>query len=218
MKGLSIVLLKTKLMNKKQTSTTISIIAIIAVASFTTFQITEITAEEIENKGYVSAEDITITVEFTFQDGIEVSQFEVFDQLNGFDATKQASFKLEKIVSQSTPRLHNTADGFQHLSRSSGSSWEHYRFDANIILAQGGSEIRTFDYKRCIVTDYKVDTLFDKEEGWTTSKGFAVIDEFEITCDGYTPFSQTYYDLTNGHKKANTESSIDYQNSQLRFQ
>jgi len=198
---------------------TFSVIATMIITSAAGFNINEITAEEIESNGYVSAEDISITVEFVFHDGIEVSQFEVYDQKSGFDSTKNAMFKLEKIVSTDTPRLHNAADAFQHLSRSSGQSWEQYKFDADVILAQGGSEIRKFEYSRCIVTDYKVDTLFDKEEGWTTSKGFAVIDEFEITCDGYSPFSQVYYDLTNGHKKGNTESSLDYQEKQrLRLQ
>ncbi|MFB5598042.1 MAG: hypothetical protein ACE5RJ_03385 [Nitrosopumilaceae archaeon] len=197
-------------MNKKQTSK-FSIIAIIAVTSFAIFQITEITAEESSEKKYTFANDVEISGVFSFE-GNEPSliQFQVFTQESGFDrVSERATFKLVKELNDKSPLLYKAADMVWKYSNVPGMDYAT-EFDVSILLARGGEIIRQFDYTECIISDYAVETLFDKEEGWTTSKGFAVIDEFEVLCEGYAPVNPIY-EKTNGYtlKKADTLSSLD---------
>ena len=186
----------------------VSIIATLALASIAGFQLNEIVAEETsEKKGYTFAENTKITAVFSFDGGTEISDFEVFEQESGFDLTQSAVFELERIVGN-TPMLHEVSDMAHKYSRS---TFDHaYKdFDVTILLAQEGNVIRQYDYTSCDVTDNVVKTLHDKEEGWNTSKGFAVIDKYEFTCNGYTPYSPVYYEMTNNAEKSTTISSTN---------
>ena len=192
----------------KTTIVAVSIIATLALVSIAGFQLNEIVAEETsEKKGYTFAENTKITAVFSFNDGTEIADFEVFEQKLGFDLTKTAVFELERIVGN-TPMLHKVSDMAHKYSLS---SFDHgYNdFDVTILLAQEGNVIRQYDYTSCDVTDNVVKTLFDKEEGWNTSKGFVVIDKYEFTCSGYTPYSPIYEEMTNNVKKSTTVSSTD---------
>ncbi len=191
----------------KTTIAAVSIIVTLAVVSMSGFQLNEIVAEETsEKKGYTFAENTKITAIFSFYDGTEISDFEVFEQESGYDLDHTPIFKLERIVGH-TPMLHQISDMAHKYYRSSTDNLYH-DFDVTILLAQEGNVIRQYEYQSCDITDNKVETLFDKEEGWNTSKGFAVIDKYEFTCFGYTPYSPTYYEMTNNHEKSKTVSSI----------
>ena len=185
-----------------------SVIATLAVASIAGFQINEIIAEEGEDNGYIFAEDLKVTAQFTFRDGIELSQFEVFDQKSGFNtASEPASFVLERVVGY-TPLLHKAVDEAHKWSRGS-TEFQYKFFDVNVLLAKGGEVFRQFDYDKCRITNYEVETLRDKEEGWNTSKGFVIVDQFEFTCDGYSPQSVTYEKMMTPEKTTPTTSSLD---------
>lgn len=192
----------------------VSIIATLAVASIFGFQISDITAEEDEEKGYTFAEKITITGEFKFFDGVEVNQFEVFNQKTGLDSSGSYVFEVQKIVGN-TPLLHKQADS-SYLLRNSASELKGGKnvFDVEIIISDGGDLKRTFSYDKCYVSDYTVETLHDKEEGWNTSKGFAVTDNFEIQCSRYQPNNPVYVEMTTNTDRANTKSSMMYQEEQ----
>ena len=192
----------------KTTMTTISVITAFAVASIAGFQINEIIAEETEDKGYNFAEDTKIIAQFEFRDGTELYDFQVFTQKSGFDTLDAAVFDLERIVGD-TPTLHEAADKATKYSRSSGMDYNLKEFDVTVLVFQGGDPKRTFNYETCRITDYFVKTEHDKEEGWTTSKGFAVKDKFELTCDGYTPHSPVYEKMMNPKKIETTTSTMD---------
>ena len=192
----------------KTTIVAVSIIATLALASIAGFQLNEIVAEETsEKKGYTFAENTKITAVFSFDIGTEISDFEVFEQKLGFDLTKTPVFVLERIVGN-TPMLHQVSDMAHKYSRSVMES-QYSDFDVTILLAQEGSVIRQYDYGSCDITDHIVKTLHDKEEGWNTSKGFAVIDKYKFTCSGYTPFSPVYQEMTNNVEKSTTVSSTN---------
>lgn len=74
-------------------------------------------------------------------------------------------------------------------------------------FVQNGVPIRTFHYADCRITDYKVTTDYDKEEGWF-GKGFATLDTFTFICAGYNP-DNPLEDSYNQHEKAKTTSSLD---------
>lgn len=194
-------------MNYKTTTiATIGMIAVL-VAGTLGFQYNEIIAQETEEKGHKFAEDTSITGVFKFRDGVELIPFEVFNQESGWDADDPVVFQMQKIVGD-TPLLHQASDMARKFSRGNIPNDFNYKFfDIEVILAQEGKILRTFDYLDCRVTDYEVATDFDKEEGWM-GKGFAVKDVFEFTCDGYTPKNQKY-EVMHNQEKAHTTSSLD---------
>jgi len=192
----------------KTTIVAVSIIATLALVSIAGFQLNEIVAEETsEKKGYTFAENTKITAVFSFNDGTEIADFEVFEQKLGFDLKQTAVFELERIVGN-TPLLHKVSDMAHKYSLSSFNDG-YNDFDVTILLAQEGNVIRQYNYASCDITNNIVKTLHDKEEGWNTSKGFAVIDKYEFTCSGYTPYSPVYEEMTNNGKKSTTVSSTN---------
>ncbi len=192
----------------KTTIAAVSIIATLALASIAGFQLNEIVAEETsEKKGYTFAENTKITAVFSFRDGTEIADFEVFEQKTGFNLKQTPVFVLERIVG-STPMLHKVSD-MAHKYSVSFQNHNYQDFDVTILLAQEGNVIRQYDYTSCDITNNVVKTLHDKEEGWNTSKGFAVIDKYEFECFGYTPYSPIYQEMTNNEKQSNTVSSIN---------
>lgn len=188
----------------------LSVVATLAIASITGFQLSEITAEESTEKKYKFANDVEIIGVFTFDDGAnELVEFQVFDQTSGFKrASESVSIELIKELNAESPLLYKAADMAWKYGDIPGMDYMT-DFDVEILLAKGGEVVRQFDYTGCTIDEYKVETLFDKEEGWTTSKGFAVTDEFEMTCEGYAPVNPTY-EKTNGYtEKSDQVSTLD---------
>ena len=172
----------------------VSITAILAVGSIG-LEYIQITAEEKEEK-FKMADDVTVTGIFTFRDGTEIIDIQTFNQESGFEVETveafngniraQPVFYIEKIPGAS-PLLYEAADdAWFFRGRTIAQDYDNKFFNVEIIIARGGDLIRTFDYKQCTVSGYAVATLSDKEEAYM-GKGFAVIDTFEIECDGYQP-------------------------------
>ncbi len=171
----------------------------------------EIYAEEDEKK-YTSANDISIHTVFSFREAVmESDGFQVFKQMSGFSRDSESpKFKLEGVVDSDKVYLYEAADMAFHRG-ATDSQHQYSLFEVEIYLHVDGVTLRHFTYHDCIVSDYEVTTLFDKEEGWTTSKGFAIIDEFEFQCNGYKP-NNPLYDLmkTNGYTvESNSKSTLD---------
>ena len=175
----------------------------------------QIFAEETDEKQYTKANDVAIHTVFAFREAIEESDgFQVFKQMSGFDRNSEsAAFKLEGIMDFDRAYLYEAADMTYHRGISD-IQHNYGQFDVDVYLHKDGVTLRHFKYADCMMTDYKVITLFDKEEGWTTSKGFATIDEFEFECSGYKPNNPLFNLMkTNGYK-ANTVSSQDLKDTQ----
>ena len=175
----------------------------------------QIFAEETEEKQYTKANDVAIHTVFGFREAIEESDgFQVYKQMSGFDRDSESpAFKLEGVMDFDRPHLYEAVD--MAFERGTHDSQHNYgQFDVDVYLHKDGQTLRHFTYSECSVSDYKVVTLFDKEEGWTTSKGFATIDEFEFECSGYSP-NNPLIDLmkTNGYH-AETISSLDLRDTQ----
>jgi len=188
---------------------TVSLALLIGMA-----QGTQILAEEADEKKYTSANDVAIHTVFTFREAVEESDgFQVYKQMAGYERqTESPTFKLEGVLDSDRVYLYEAAD-MTYLRGVIDSQHQYGQFDVDIYLHKEGMTLRHFKYNDCRVIDYKVTTLFDKEEGWTTSKGFAIIDEFEFECNGYHP-NNPLYDLmkTNGYK-ASSQSSLELDNN-----
>ena len=175
----------------------------------------QIFAEETDEKQYTKANNVEIHTAFNFRAGIEESGgFQTYEQISGFDKNAESPiFKLKGTVDSDRVYLYEAAD--MAFQRGTSDTQHNYgQFDVDVYLHKEGVTLRHFKYADCSISDYKVTTLFDKEEGWTTSKGFATIDEFEFSCSGYKP-NNPLLDLTKSNDyKSDTQSSLDLKDTQ----
>jgi hypothetical protein len=183
---------------------TIAIISLIVIGVAN--QNNEILAEEKEDP-YPAANDVKIHTVMTFKQGVEESDgFQAFIQNKGFNEEEETpQFQLIGAVDADKRILYNAAD-YTFLRGLGDQNHEYSSFNVDVYL-QNGMPLRTFYYKDCRITSYKVFTDYDKEEGWF-GKGFATLDSFTFTCAGYQPENvlEKYY---NQHDKAKTTSSLD---------
>jgi len=208
----------TSLMQKFEKIVVLTLIVTVSLAilSIEGYSLNDIIAQEAgEDKGYNFAEDTVITGLFYFMEGQEISKFEVFRQISGFQAKEIFVFKLEKIVG-SNPLLHKAADRSFLFKNSPGEQQDKTEFDVKIVISQGSEQKRAFDYFDCYISDYSVFTRTDNEEGWTLvrNSGFAVVDQFEFQCQAMDLLNPVYEEMISNKDKADTQSSMDYQNKQ----
>jgi len=132
---------------------------------------TDIIAQQISENKYILADDVGITAIFHLYEGVEISEFQVFDQIAGFDKPNETpEFRLERIVGE-TPFLHHAVDQtYRH--KGVGSDFDGKFFEVEVIVSQHGKPLRLFEYVRCQVSNYAVDTGVDVAEAWTTPPRF----------------------------------------------
>ena len=188
----------------------VSAVAALAVLTLGVFELTETIAED-QDKGYKFVEGTSVTARFIFEDANleRVVPFEVVHQKSGFDMDSDtvAIIDLEKVVGE-TPILHEAADRAHKWSLTEDDYHGKF-FDLQVMIHQDDRVLRQFDYRKCTVSDYNVETITDKEEGWIGKTGFVHVDKFEFTCRGYDPNSPVFEELYNEYKKANNISSMD---------
>jgi hypothetical protein len=187
----------------------VSVIATLAVAAIMGFQITEITAEEIKQPEYLSAEGVSITALFKFREGEELVPIQVFTQKKGFLKAEPFIFDVEKIVGN-TPFLHKHVDEAFLYRSSENQKQDENPFDVDIILNTGPYAKRAFTYHKCYVDNYNVVTLTDKEEGYF-NKGFAIVEDLVLVCramDMHNPSLDGMNTLSED-EKAQTTSTLD---------
>ena len=178
-------------MNTIQNKTILTSILVISLAILVGITQPLAFAEESHESQYTQANQVEIYTEFSFREAVEKSYgFQVYNQISGFGGESHPSFKLEGHVSADKLYLYEAVDSTHSVGSNTFSKYG--QFDVDIYLQQGESVLRHFNYVDCRVIDYQVTTLFDKEEGWNTSKGFAVIDEFTFECAGFHPYSPMY--------------------------
>ncbi len=174
------------------------IIAGVAATVLLGFMVSLSLAMEIEAEGepYTtkSANNVNIHTVFTFRNAVEesVNGFEVFSQKSGFDQTlSDPVFELEGVIDNSRTFLYEAADVI-HTYGGNDVFHPYAHFEVDVYLQKDGVNLRHFAYTDCMVSDYAVDTIFDKEEGWYGKTGFAIVDSFEFECAGYKPTNPLY--------------------------
>ena len=193
-----------------------SLLAVSVAAMFGIASQQQISAEETEEKQYVTGNDVKIYTEFTFRDAVEQSNgFQIYHQVSGFDRVNDsAAFTLSGVVDYDRAYLYEAAD-MTFVRGITNTQHDYGQFDVVVHLQKDDISFRSFEYTDCSITDYKVDTMFDKEEGWTTSKGFTTIDEFEFECNGYDPINPLFDPIgSNDVGKANAQSSMNLRDTQ----
>lgn len=183
--------------NKTIMTSVIAAIAITSIALVLGLSQTQNTSAVPQgNNVYVFAEGVSPRATFTFNQGAETSDFQVFTQTAGNTGTNGRGTAPELTlvkVPGNTPLLYKAADEILKKGGNSNIESQDNRFSLRVDLNQAGQPVRSFDYERCEVTSYKVYTDYDHEEGYTTGgkTGFALQDEFKLLCLGMTPVNPT---------------------------
>jgi hypothetical protein len=132
-----------------------------------------------------SVNDISLRVVFHFRAGDEeITTFKVFNQLGGYDETTSPKFELQGIIDGNKQLLHEAIDALYHDS--SGKN-QYSEFDVDVYLLDKNATNVNFNYQKCDIEDYFMETLFDKEETYNEKTKFVHIENFEIECSGYHP-------------------------------
>jgi hypothetical protein len=192
-------------MNSKITATT-AILAL-SIASITLiFGLSEsdkITAANAPtgNDMYPFAEDVYPVVTFAFRDATVTHDFQLFDTTNNLFSTSASGFTtkqvapefvLQKVVGD-TPYLHQAVDQtFEYNGKTSSYDYPYKEFDVTVDLVQGEKTLRTFDYAKCTISNYKVSSQFDKAESFTGKDAFAILEQYTFVCQGYKTSSPVY--------------------------
>lgn len=186
-------------MNTKFVLTVLVVIgAIASIAMVTSLSQTQTIEAETKkgNEMYVFAEGIYPQAVFKFRDGAVTHDFQLFTQnnnlfstLNGGISQKTAipEFTLQKVPGD-TPLLHKAADQtWEYQGRTTPIEYPYREFDVTVNLTDGDKTIRSFEYKKCGITNYKVVTESDKQKGHTKNEGFALMEQYTFQCNGYAP-------------------------------
>lgn len=146
----------------------------------------------------------------TFNDGVEVIDFPVFEQTGNLLSKNNPALEFVGVPGY-YPMLYAAADAhLKHGPNSSGVTGNSVLFDVDVDLTYAEKIIRGYSYSDCRVVDYVIKTQHDKEESYF--KGFALTNEFHLECKGYHP-NNPMYDAMFVVEKANTQSSMDLRNT-----
>jgi hypothetical protein len=189
---------------------TILVLSLIAAAVVTIVGISQtstITAQTTPtgNAMYIFGEGVYPQATFTFRDATVTYEFQLFETVNNLfgGATSSAAFSgrqagpeftLIRVVGE-TPYLHEAVDQtYTYNGRASGFDYPYKEFDVKVEMIQAGQSIRTIEYADCSITNYKINTRADNEEGYTSGgrAGFAVVETYTFACAGYDPQSPLY--------------------------
>ena len=191
----------------------VSVITTLAVAAIMGFQLTEITAEEMKQPEYLTAEGVGITALFKFRAGEELVPVQIFTQKKGFLRSESFIFDMQKIVGN-TPLLHMHVDKSFLYRNSEIQKTSENPFDVEVIINTGPYAKRAFSYNDCYVYNYVVSTLSDKEEGYF-NKGFATVEDYVFQCRAmqiHNPSLERMNEIPED-QKAHTTSTLDLPDS-----
>lgn len=192
-------------MNKK--IILLSSIMIFSIALFVTYITSsqDIEAAKLDPtvNNFVMADDVNAVLTLKFQEGTEKINFPIFRMTSGMLSQNGPSFEVQGIVGPNS-YLHKALDVAWETRKVNSVYYvsPYQYFDVDVSITKKDQVLRNFDYVDCKIKNYRVDTLTDKEEGYTTSKnGFAIIDVIEFQCAGLQPSNPQYDNLIGQYKK-----------------
>ena len=150
------------------------------------------------DSGFKFANDVRTVVTFNHGIGTEKIEFPVFNLVSAYkESTKHVTpeFEVEGVLNY-YPLLYKAIENSRVVSGTSHSS--NLDFDAQVEFTNGSETLRGFDFSSCIVSDAKITTKTDKEEGFTKKSGFVVVNTLKFTCSGIVPINNNYDSLREG--------------------
>ena len=143
------------------------------------------------------ADNIHTVLIFTFKDGVEVVEFPIFTMEDDYiNKNISPSFSVEGVVG-TYPHLHKALDEAFKFKANPSYEYNYQLFEIDVAFIKNDETIKTLSYHDCLVDDYKVRTLNDSYESYTSSSsGFAITDEIDFQCGGLDPLSTIPSDST----------------------
>lgn len=133
-----------------------------------------------------SVDNVALKAIFHIQkNNVEIDSFKVINQIAGYDKLTQPIFDLEGIMGPDKNVLYDRVDKEYH-----GTVSKYPGFDVDVYLTQGDFKTH-YAYKDCHISDFYIDTLYDKNKSYQKMSEFAYVDHFEFTCSGYHPIHLT---------------------------
>jgi hypothetical protein len=206
---------------KVKNTSVIAAIAIASIALLVALSQTHTTTAQTAPTGnnvYVFAEGVSPQATFMFREATVTYDFQIFSTTNnllntvnnGVARGTSPEFTLIRIVGD-TPYLHKAVDQtFEYGGRAAVIDYPYKLFDVSVDMMEAGQSLRTFKYGDCSLTNYKINTRTDNEEGYTTGgkTGFAVTEEYYFSCNGLTQISHDYDQAVKQvYKKGNVKAS-----------
>ena len=143
------------------------------------------------------ANDMKTSVTFIYDYGTEQIEFPVFNLVSAYVESVDnvvAEFKVEGLL-EHYPLLYRAIDNSRAVSGNSYAS--NIDFDVLVEFTNGEKTLRGFEFSSCIVSDAKITTQRDKEEGFTGKSAFVLVHQLGFVCSGLSPVNM-YYDELKG--------------------
>jgi len=147
------------------------------------------------DSGFKFANDMSTSVTFSFENGKEQIHFPVFNLISGYEESSEnvvAEFKVEGVLDY-YPLLFNAIDKSRQVSGLSIGS--NVDFDALVEFTNDESTLRGLELTSCRISDTRITTQTDKEEGFTGKSGFVLVLQSTFTCSGLEGVNMYYDDL-----------------------
>ena len=147
------------------------------------------------DSGFKFANDVNTSVTFNFDGGQETIHFPVFNLVSGYEESTDnvvAEFQVEGVLDY-YPLLFDAIDKSRQVSGLTTSS--NIDFDVLVEFANNESSLRGFDFNSCRISDARITTQTDKEEGFTGKSGFVLVLQSTFTCSGLKGMNMYYDDL-----------------------
>ncbi|MGY5150866.1 MAG: hypothetical protein ACW9XA_01165 [Candidatus Nitrosopumilus sp. bin_6a] len=144
------------------------------------------------DSGFKFANDMSTAITFSFENGMEKIHFPVFNLVSGYEETSDnvvAEFEVEGVLDY-YPLLFNAIEKSRQVSGLSTAS--NVDFDALVEFVDTDSTLRGLDFTSCRISDARIDTQTDKEEGFTGKSGFVLVLQSTFTCSGLEGVNMHY--------------------------
>lgn len=143
--------------------------------------------------GFTFASEMRTSVTFVYDEGAEKIEFPVFNLISGYEENPNSpEFSVEGILDY-YPLLYRAIDNSREVSGVGSTS--NLDFDALVEFTNGEDVLRGLEFRDCIVSDAKINTQTDKEEGFTGKSGFAIVHQLGFTCAGISPINMNYDEI-----------------------
>jgi len=142
--------------------------------------------------GFTFANNVTTSVTFSFENGVEKIEFPVFNLVSGYEESSEnvvPEFEVEGILDY-YPLMYDAIDKSRQVSGLTTAS--NIDFDALVEFTDSKSVLRGLDFKDCRISEAKITTKTDKEEGFTGKSGFAIVHQLTSTCAGVKGVNMHY--------------------------
>ena len=145
--------------------------------------------------GFKFANGVKTSVTFIYDNGAEKIEFPAFNLVSAYEESVNnvvAEFKVEGVLDY-YPLLYTAIDNSRTVSGNTFAS--NTDFDALVEFTNGEDVLRGFEFNECVVSDAKITTQRDKEEGFTGKSGFVIVHQLNFACSGISPVNMYYDDL-----------------------